>query len=148
MDRYDLEFPGEFSPDEPNEQNRLLFSAGLEHERTVLQRFQTEGADVYEVPSDNAFVSTFEAARQGRGIIYQARMERNGFEGFADFLVRVARKSSLGSHSYEVWDTKLARSTKPHFVIQLCCYSEMLESLQGHRSEYITVLLGNGSCAR
>ena len=30
----------------------------------------------------------------------------------------------LGAWSYEAWDTKLARQTKPYFVLQLCFYTE------------------------
>ena len=53
--------------------------------------------------------------------------------GYPDFLVRVASPSDLGAWSYEPWDTKLARHTKPYFLVQLCCYAEMLESAQGVR---------------
>ena len=44
---------------------------------------------------------------------------------------------------YEVWDTKLAHHIKPTFVIQLCCYAEMLCAIQGVLSKHITVALGN-----
>jgi hypothetical protein len=37
--------------------------------------------------------------------------------GRADFLKRVERPSKLGSFSYEVQDTKLARSPKAKFVV-------------------------------
>src|SRR5437870_13834098 len=53
------------------------------------------------------------------------------------FLSPCKSTSKLGNHSYEVWDTKLARRAKPYFVIQLCCYAEMLEAIQGFRPEFI-----------
>jgi len=43
-----------------------------------------------------------------------------------------------------VWDTKLSSSLKASFVIQLCCYAEMLDAMQGVKPEHITVALGNG----
>ena len=57
--------------------------------------------------------------------------QTSGWRGHADFLERVERPSDLGDWSYEVVDTKLARSVKPYFVIQLCLYSELLAAIQG-----------------
>src|SRR5690606_15561396 len=64
------------------------------------------------------------------------------------FLLKVSGASLLGDYHYEVWDTKLASSVKPYFVVQLCCYVDMLEALQGLRPEYIVVALGNQECSR
>jgi uncharacterized protein len=33
---------------------------------------------------------------------------------------------------------------KPYFAVQLCCYADMLEALQGRRPEHIGIILGNG----
>lgn len=35
-----------------------------------------------------------------------------------------------GSARYEVWDAKLAKRPSPAYLVQLCCYSEMLSELQ------------------
>jgi predicted RecB family nuclease len=58
------------------------------------------------------------------------------------FLVRVDGPSALGAWSYEPWDTKLARHPKPYFLVQLCCYAEMLERVQGVRPRALQVVLG------
>ena len=50
----------------------------------------------------------------------------------------------LGDWSYEAIDTKLARSVKPYFVLQLCFYSELLAELQGTEPEHMYVVLGTG----
>ena len=34
---------------------------------------------------------------------------------------------AFGDHLYVPWDTKLARSAKPYFLIQLCAYADLLE---------------------
>jgi uncharacterized protein len=59
-------------------------------------------------------------------------------------LIRIPGHSEFGDWQYEVWDTKLARGMKPYFAIQLCCYSEMLEALQGRLPEHAGIILGNG----
>ena len=69
--------------------------------------------------------------RAGAEVIYQATFLRDGLRGHADFLFRVDRHSALGSYSYEVADTKLARRAKPYFILQLCFYSELVAGAQG-----------------
>jgi uncharacterized protein len=75
-------------------------------------------------------------------VVYQACLQGNGFSGYADFLIRTdAGQSRL---DYAVWDTKLARQAKPYFVIQLCCYADMLEAMTGRRPSRIGLVLGDG----
>ncbi len=93
---------------------------------------------------EEAGAKTLEAMRLGREVIYQARLELDEFAGYADFLFRVEGGSNLGGYHYEVWDTKLARGMKPYFAIQLCCYAELLEGLQGKRPDYVGIVLGSG----
>src|SRR5439155_23209489 len=67
--------------------------------------------------------------------------------GVADFLLRTERPSDLGEWSYEALDTKLARTAKPAYILQLCFYDEQLGRLQGLAPERIHVLLGSGELA-
>ena len=46
--------------------------------------------------------------------------------------------------TYEALDTKLARSAKPAYILQLLFYNEQLARIQGREPERIHVLLGNG----
>ena len=46
--------------------------------------------------------------------------------------------------TYEALDTKLARSAKPAYILQLLFYNEQLARIQGREPEHIHVLLGNG----
>jgi uncharacterized protein len=88
---------------------------------------------------------TLEAMKRGARIIYQATFFDGEFVGHADFLERVDNSpSELGDWSYEAVDTKLALSTKPYFIIQLCNYSEHLQRLQGRTPERGYIVLGNG----
>ena len=65
--------------------------------------------------------------------------------GRADFLRRVEKPSALGDWSYEVVETKLARSTKARAIIQLCFYSELVGEIQGVLPDYMHVVLGGGA---
>ena len=78
----------------------------------------------------------------GTPLIYQAVLFDGRRLGYADFLLRVEQPSDLGEWSYEVWDTKLAKHAKAFAVLQLCLYSEMVEKLQGRRSEKMHLVLG------
>ncbi len=147
MDRLHLEQPGTLEPDKADTQLEMVFAKGLEHERLYLESLKKEGRDVCEIPDrgDDRVDLTLDALSAGNEIIYQAALQNDNFAGYADFLIRSDRPSKLGDYSYEVWDTKLSLKAKPYFIIQLCCYAEILEELQGFRPETIGVVLGDGS---
>ncbi len=76
-------------------------------------------------------------ARRGADVIYQACFVDGDWRGFADFVERQA------DGGYEVVDTKLARHSKPSYVLQLCFYSEQVARIQGGRCpERMHVVLG------
>ena len=88
---------------------------------------------------------TLDAMRAGAAVVYQGVLVEDGWHGISDFLVRIASPSpAFGDWSYEAWDTKLARRSKPYFVLQLCFYSAQLERLQGRAPEQMHVVLGTG----
>jgi predicted RecB family nuclease len=94
---------------------------------------------------------TKEALISGADVVYQGFLEQMPFRGLADFLVKVPNdkgNSLLGDFHYEVWDTKLSRQAKPHFVIQLCCYADMLYDIQGCYADEMAVVLGNNEIVR
>ncbi|MGK5088734.1 TM0106 family RecB-like putative nuclease [Bdellovibrionota bacterium FG-2] len=148
MDRFALEFPGEIESDEEDEAAELIQTKGMDHEKKVLEALKKEFKDVSTIEAEGNFESrhaaTLTAMQKGASVIYQAALKRDSFLGYADFLVKVPGHSKLGDFHYEAWDSKLARSTKPYFVIQLLAYSEMLESVQGMFPQSITVVLGTG----
>ncbi len=144
LDRYNLERPGEIIPDAGTEEQQLIRDVGDEHEQRYLAALKVSGRVVeIDRESGSPWHRTLTAMREGTEVIYQGRLEWGEFAGWSDFLYRVPEPSDLGSWSYEVWDTKLARSMKPYYVIQLCCYAEMLESMQGHRPEDAGIILGS-----
>src|SRR5439155_6045571 len=122
MERLHLEFPDRVQPDEETAEQRLVANTGEKHETNYLQHVERSGKEVFRVPrGDTAEAKriTLEAITAGHDIIYQARLELVPFVGFADFLLR--SPDSKGPF-YEVCDTKLARSVKPYYLVQLCAY--------------------------
>src|SRR5205807_1393066 len=81
--------------------------------------------------------------KAGREVIYQGYLRKDSFAGFSDFLVRAPGHSNSGDFQYEVWDSKLAKKPKPYFLIQLCCYAEMIETIQGCLPSQVAIVLGN-----
>ena len=130
-------------PESVTEQAQLLFDKGLAHERAYLERLRAAGRDVREIEIvdgdfEAAALTTCEAMADEVDVVYQGVLVAEGWRGVADFLVRQR------DGSYEALDTKLARSAKPAYILQLCFYSGELARLQGREPEHIHVLLGNG----
>lgn len=131
----------------------LVARKGDEHEQAYLERLHAEKVDVAVVPAvtdglgdlDEAVKRTIQAMRSGAEVIYQGALLDSGWRGYADFLERVASPSpAFGNYSYEVLDTKLARTTRPRFLVQLCLYSELLQRVQGRPPEWMHVVSGSG----
>lgn len=153
MDRLAQEHPG-LTPEKDISDKfmGLLQQKGYAHEDKLETRFIAEGRTLVKIKGSNnseRYTKTLEAMKEGVEVIVQARLKLDQFAGFADFLVKVIHDSGqtpskLGNWHYEVWDTKLAIHVKPTFIIQLCCYAQMLENIQGILPQSITVALGNG----
>lgn len=148
MERFVLDHPEEApEKDADDALMSVLQTRGYAHEDALEAQFVSEGKQLVKIDIENwskAEQATLEAMQSGVDVIVQARLVKAPFAGFADFLVKVPGASELGDYHYEVWDTKLSSSLKATFAIQLCCYAEMLEAMQGVRPEHITVALGNG----
>ncbi len=140
MDRYYLENPGAILPDEASEDQRLVTQTGIQHEHAVLDDFRSSVPNMVEIPATEKTAvraATLAAIDAKAPIVYQAALESGEFAGFADFLILDH------SEQYRVWDTKLARSPKPYYAVQLCCYSEMLASVAGQpMPESFGIILG------
>jgi uncharacterized protein len=88
---------------------------------------------------------TLAAMEAGAPVIYQAHLLMDGWQGYPDFLFRCPGGGCrCGGYHYTPWDTKLARSAKPHFLIQLCAYAEMLEQIRGFLPTELVFVLGQG----
>ncbi len=100
--------------------------------------------DCEEIPSgDQSVERTLAAMRRGRRLIYQGHLTAGPWHGYPDFLVRTDSPSELGAWAYWPEDSKLARSAKPYFLIQLSAYAELLQHVQGIRPGRLGFFFGN-----
>jgi predicted RecB family nuclease len=131
-----------------DESTILVQDAGHAHEGDYLEDLKRQ-LRVVEVDDSVALElqaeATLAAMRDGADIIYQATFLDQPWHGFADFLRRVDVPSHLGNHSYEVIDTKLARTPSPKHVLQLALYSDMIAKVQGVAPHEMHLVLGDKS---
>jgi len=143
MSRLVLDHPDRAVPDERTEEDAILQEQGEKHEHAYLEKLTNDGREVCTIASGlDAPARTLAAMAAGRDVIYQGALEDGTFSGRTDFLLRGAGHSRFGDWRYDVIDTKLARSPRPDFLVQLCAYAEMLASAQGCTLEHVTVVLG------
>lgn len=135
---------------EVDESVQLIQQKGYEHEDAYVQHLRDQGLTVVDIAQGNESLeskvaATLEAMRAGVHVVFQATLLQGNLAGFADFLIKVPKPSLLGDHSYEVSDTKLARSPKAKFLVQLSLYSKLLAEVQGVAPQYMHVILGDRS---
>jgi len=126
----------------------LLRELGIRHEQNYLRELVTgKNLNVAQIPEAlswaEAIAETRRALRSGADVVYQGTLADGTWGGRSDFLVKVERPSVLGSWSYEVVETKLARSARANAVLQLCFYSDILDKIQGGVPERMHVVLGD-----
>ncbi|MEE2003259.1 TM0106 family RecB-like putative nuclease [Alkalimonas sp. MEB108] len=127
----------------------MLQDKGGAHESLVLDQFKADGLSIADISNESdKEAATLSAMKAGADILYQASLSMGPFRGFADFLVKVQGASNFGNYHYEVWDTKLSKTLKPYFTVQVCCYQDMLAHIQGCRSKDLVIVLGDGQHQR
>lgn len=107
----------------------VLIQRGREHEAAYVNHL-SKNRKVVDLRGQSQ-KTTLEAMSTGVDVIVQATLEEGQWNGIADILIKVDKKSDLGNWSYEVQDTKLAQNTKAATILQLCLYSDLLARLQG-----------------
>jgi predicted RecB family nuclease len=131
-------------PDAHDPQAGLIRRKGDEHERAYLAELRTRGFRILEVELgdelkwERAAAETAEALAGGVDVVYQGVFVHDGWRGIADFLERQP------DGSYEAADTKLARTSKPAHILQLCFYTEQLARVTGREPAFMHVVLGSG----
>lgn len=132
------------NPDEDDPLLAVLKKEGETHELEKLLLFEEQGFNIVRLTANHTVEDAIKAMYSGADVIYQAPLAILPFKGRADFLIKKEGKSKLGDFYYEVWDTKLARRVKVSFIVQLCCYAEMLAQIQGRKPDNIVVSIGTG----
>lgn len=145
LDRKHLDHPMQKAKDD--EQMKLVQARGFAHEADYFSQLQSNAGSFVEVddalPVAQRADVTRRAIQDGIDVIYQGTLCHDDLIGHADFLLKTSQTANAGS-SYEVADTKLARTTKTKFLIQLCFYSDLLAKLTGELPTHMHVILGHG----
>ncbi len=134
-----------------SDENRLIQQKGLEHEAAYLESLRQVHGDVVDIAEggEKSFAEkveqTIKAMQAGVDLIFQGALQEGNYIGHADFLRKVAVPSTLGDYSYEVIDTKLAKSPKAKFIVQMALYSRMLIPIQGIAPQHMHVVLGDSA---
>ena len=145
-------------PERPDPQLDRIRKRGYQHEQRYKSDLAAGGLQVTDLdePADPWTADrgarlqlraqqTVEAIERGDDVIFQACFFDGTWLGFADFLLRVERPTPTLPWSYEVADTKLARSVKASAILQLSSYSEHLARIQGMEPEQMHVVLGGSA---
>lgn len=131
-------------PDSYDPLLQLLHERGQRHEDDYIEHLRNKGCEITVIDGVDISDATVEATKAamfaGDEYIVQAALKHERWVGRADILRRVDTPSSLGSYSYEIIDTKLARETKAGTVLQLCLYADLLAKVQGCAPEYMYVV--------
>jgi len=97
----------------------LLYKRGLEHENAYVDSLKEEGSEITDLSGINSLenpeellAATLDSMRSGAQVIVQGALHDGGWFGKPDVLRRVDRCGDLGGWSYEVIDTKLARTVR------------------------------------
>lgn len=122
----------------------LLWQRGRDHEQRYVDSLRAENRTVAELSlfgkPEEIIAMTLEEMHKGTDTIVQGSLSEGRWVGRPDVMRRVETPSRLGSWSYEISDTKLARETKAGTILQLGLYSEMLAAAQGARPEHFYVV--------
>ena len=141
MDRWALDEP-DLNPDPPDPMQTLLAERGRAHEAAYRTTLEATGVPVTDIePGATSLRDTRRAMRERAPVVFQAHLADSRFSGFADFLRLEPEATGC---PYSIWDTKLATRTKPQYLVQLCCYADMLGETLGARPQTLGIVLGSG----
>ena len=123
---------------------KILWERGIIHEKNYVAHLEKAGFHIVKIDgvdiTEDAVSQTIDVMKDGAQVIVQGSFINSGWVGRTDILRRVEVPSDLGSWSYEVIDTKLARETKGGTILQLCLYSDLLAQAQGFVPEFMYIV--------
>lgn len=122
----------------------VMQERGFQHEAAYVNYLEKLGLKIISISDDldssACFSQTLDAMKSGADVIVQGVLKMGEWFGKLDILKKVHGNSKFGEFSYEVMDTKLSRETKAGAILQLCLYSEMVETIVGNAPENMHVV--------
>ncbi len=108
----------------------VLIARGREHEDAYIEFLKRKGLTTIDLDGKPLEASNA-AMSNGVEVITQATLSQDSWMGKTDILLKVEGNSKFGNWSYEVHDTKLSQNTRASTILQLCLYTDLLNSIQG-----------------
>ncbi len=99
----------------------VLRARGLEHEAQYVATLRASGKSIVEISKNDPapFAKTLTALRGGIDVVVQARLEHEGWAGWADVLLRVPGQSAFGDG---VTSPLRRNSRRKHAVRRSCSF--------------------------
>ena len=120
--------------DPPDPLYSLIIDMGNEHEANLIKKMEKTDSvtriETDKTDHDTAVYQTLTAMKKGEEKIHQAAIKKDIIFGYADLLIKKQGSSFLGDHYYIPYDFKISKYPKPSAIIQLCCYCDILQSIQ------------------
>ena len=134
------------TPDEGDEEAALAKRKGDEHEQRYLARLRERYPTLVALDRDDpdGLARTLAAMAAGEPVIYQGHLIADGWGATPTSSSAARVATAVSGWHYTPWDTKLARSAKPAFLVQLCAYADMLEALRGYLPTELVFVFGQG----
>ena len=122
--------------DPPDPLYSLIIEMGNQHEQNMINKIE-KTKSVIKIKTDRS--------NRKASIEQTLSIQKDLIFGYADLIVKTKGKSLWGDHYYIPYDFKLSRHPKPTALIQLCCYCDILHSLQGVLPPSFIVVTKDGS---
>ena len=125
----------------------VIAQMGNEHEKAVISSIEGQ-EKITQIEKDkfnrsDCIKQTLSAMKNGVDKICQAAIQTDGMFGYADLLEKIQGQSHLGDYYYIPCDIKIASHPTSSAIIQLCCYCDILEEIQGTLPGNIKIITKN-----
>ncbi|MCY4513037.1 MAG: TM0106 family RecB-like putative nuclease [Bdellovibrionales bacterium] len=122
----------------------VIAQMGNEHEKAVISSLERQEKIIKiersKLNKSDCIKQTISAMKSGVDKIYQAAVQTDTMFGYADLLEKKQGQSRLGDYCYIPCDIKVASHPTSSAIVQLCCYCDILEEIQGTLPETIKII--------
>ena len=125
----------------------VIAQMGNEHEKAIISDLEGQEKitkiEKSKFNRNDCIKQTLSAMKSGADKIYQAAIQTDRMFGYADLLEKIQGQSHLGDYCYIPCDIKIASHPTSSAIMQLCCYCDILEGVQGTLPETIKIIAKN-----
>ncbi|MFQ5621051.1 MAG: TM0106 family RecB-like putative nuclease [Candidatus Nanoarchaeia archaeon] len=126
--------------DEKSEYQQMLFDAGKEHEKKVVEEVFVNAKEVEVKDREEGFKLLQKFMGEGVEFLHDFPVYFEDLTGNPDMLVKVPGKSKFGNYYYVVKEIKVAKNMKKHHEIQAMFYNYVVGKIQEYTPEYFYLI--------